>query len=846
MAERVPPPFVARPPVSVHTAPCAATPTARRQEPSPGQALRPAERRSAARWPRPPWVAPLAAFLLLTTGIGPSTASYAARAAERDSGSAAGPERAVPYIGLLLRGSYSLDLAIERGLRRSELRRSVNGLDAGSPAESAHINMGDLLLSADGVPLHSERDLDAVLGRHAPGTLLRLVVRRDRENREVPVMVRELPPADLGFRVEPLCDRDSARAQLPAGLTPGDSLPVVSWVTAGVTALRRGGFKPGVVIASLNGQVVRSPRELRDRARSLHVGDNVWVRFYSRARLRQVLYLAQAPLPLWAGLSLEEITPILAESESLSTAGGNIAGLFVRRVERGTAAEKAKLRAGDRILGIRAEPRLASGPSGSAPEAQAGPPTPVGAKLREWELTPGAPWTPVASVAQFDSLYAAIPEGLVTRLQVAHKNAAVESISLERGYRIGTLRERPTVAGRFGFEAAPGSGGSGIVSFDPYQSPVPVQGDVNGFPVTDLVPVSWSRVTGPCFGGSTQVRWDALPQPGTSSRRPEIAPARLSLDWTWDYGVGDRHWHHSVVVGGGPVWRPKVRYFDGPAPFYHEEISNPTAASLSSAFTGKDRLRYTHDRGWTVGWMIAPGHLPGHQLEFRLSRFRQSPVANAPTSSLFGTNRFAPNPTEGVTSGMRNSATIRYSFSDICWRTWSRLFVDAEVRAAGGALGGDFDFVRWEANAAPWFRLARRLYLDSRLRAGIATGRLPLQEEFYAGGSGTLPGYADFQFTGDRTLLGRTQLSVVPFGRPEQMQQFRVFAGLDAGHAWRSDQVSSVPRLRTDFALGAGLVLVTEDAAFFPVGISIAWARPLDEGIGRWRLEFDFMGGTRR
>jgi len=281
-------------------------------------------------------------------------------------------------------------------------------------------------------------------------------------------------------------------------------------------------------------------------------------------------------------------------------------------------------------------------------------------------------------------------------------------------------------------------------------------------------------------------------------------------------------------------------------PFYNEEISNPTAASLSSAFTGKDRLRYIHERGWKIWRTISPQHLPGHRLQLVFARVRQSPLANVPTSSLFGTNRFTPNPTEGVTSGMRNSATLCYSFSDICWRTWSRLFVEAEVRTAGGALGGDLDFVRWEANAAPWYRLARRLYLESRLRAGLATGRLPLQEEFYAGGSGTLPGYADFRFTGDRTLLGQTRLSVVPFGLPEQLVQFRVFAGLDAGRAWESDRIAGVPRLRADFALGAGLMSVTDDTVVFPAGISITWARPLDEGIGRWRLEFDFMGGARR
>jgi hemolysin activation/secretion protein len=180
-------------------------------------------------------------------------------------------------------------------------------------------------------------------------------------------------------------------------------------------------------------------------------------------------------------------------------------------------------------------------------------------------------------------------------------------------------------------------------------------------------------------------------------------------------------------------------------------------------------------------------------------------------------------------------------------RTWTRTFLEAEGRAAGGTLGGDLDFVRWEANATRSFRLERHLYLDNRVRAGLATGRLPLQEEFYAGGIGTLPGYADLQFTGDRTLLGRTRLSIVPFGLPEQALQFRLFAGLDAGQAWRSNRISGVPRLRTDLALGAGVFWTgMGDPIFFPSGMSVAWARPLDEGIGRWHLQFDFFSGAGR
>jgi hemolysin activation/secretion protein len=231
-----------------------------------------------------------------------------------------------------------------------------------------------------------------------------------------------------------------------------------------------------------------------------------------------------------------------------------------------------------------------------------------------------------------------------------------------------------------------------------------------------------------------------------------------------------------------------------------------------------------------------------------LDRIRESPLANVTTSSLFGTRHFTPNPSRGVASGWRNSATFRYSFTNIRSRTWSHTLLEVEARAAGGRLGGDLDFVRWEANVAGSFRLAPRLYLDTRVRGGLATGRLPLQEQFYAGSVGTLPGYEDYRFLGDRTLLGRTRVSVVPFGAPEEDGQFRVFTGLDAGDAWLSDRTSGIPHLRTDMVVGAGLFSthVGRDAVLFPPGMSIAWARPLDRGFGAWRFQFDFFSGATR
>ena len=164
------------------------------------------------------------------------------------------------------------------------------------------------------------------------------------------------------------------------------------------------------------------------------------------------------------------------------------------------------------------------------------------------------------------------------------------------------------------------------------------------------------------------------------------------------------------------------------------------------------------------------------------------PTVSQP-SWISGRQEFSPNPVDDVAQGRFHRATLSYQYSNTRWRSWTRTLLDAEARIAGGALGGDYEYVRWELNGVRSQRIFRRIYLDSRLRAGLATGALPLQEEFYAGGPGTMPGFADREFSGNRTLLLNVSLSVVPFMAPEKSWQFRMFSGIDAGNAWRSDRV---------------------------------------------------------
>ena len=717
-----------------------------------------------------------------------------------------------PYVGVLV-SAPSRSAQIGLGLASTDPGVLVVGLDAGSPAEQARLEVGDLIIAADGEPIYSPHDLDHALLRHAPPSVLPLRVRHGSETHEISVRVIDLPPGYLGFEIVTLAERDSIRTRLPSSAHESDSLAVVVWAEPSVPGFRRAGFGPGAVILALNGKEMRSPAELRRAAQRLWIGEAVSLVFARHGKERWLGFRAQAPPRPWAGLRLEEMSPLLVEAESLSTDAAEMGGLFVRRVEAGSPAEKAGLRAGDRLLRI-------------------------GAKSLD-------------SVEGFDLAYDGLRPGATAPIHIARREGTTGDLTLERAARLGTPRGGSPPSGTLGFEVPPGPRRPGTLGMNLFEGRADIRLGIGRHPLPPIpLPFSWTKVTGPRFGGITRLYWDAGRGTGWSVAAPggeRSSDATISASWVWDYGVADERWHHVVSVAGRPAWAPAVSYRDEPAPFYHEEISNPVEATARALLWGEDKLRYVRARGWTAAWRLTHRRLAGHEARIDFAFLRETPLANVPTSSLFGAERFTPNPVADVAAGRLHAATLRYGYSNIHWRTWTRVLIDGEVRAAGGPLGGDREFVRWEANLAPSLRLHRSLYLDTRLEAGLATGRLPLQESFYVGGKGTLPGYADARFAGDRIALARTRLSLVPIGRPEQAAQFRLFAGFDAGQAWLGADRSGIPTLRKDVTLGAGLFVASGHELFFPKSVSVAWGRPLGDDDGSaWRFQFEFGGGATR
>ena len=104
-----------------------------------------------------------------------------------------------------------------------------------------------------------------------------------------------------------------------------------------------------------------------------------------------------------------------------------------------------------------------------------------------------------------------------------------------------------------------------------------------------------------------------------------------------------------------------------------------------------------------------------------------------------------------ITPGGLRSVALRYDFStrrnrNIGWR--NTLFVEH----SSPAVGSDFDFTRFQLQLRYAVPRGNNL-IRPRLMLGAATGTLPIQRQFFLGGTGTLNGYPPYEFEGDYGAL---------------------------------------------------------------------------------------------
>ncbi|MGE5572207.1 MAG: outer membrane protein assembly factor [Bacteroidota bacterium] len=138
--------------------------------------------------------------------------------------------------------------------------------------------------------------------------------------------------------------------------------------------------------------------------------------------------------------------------------------------------------------------------------------------------------------------------------------------------------------------------------------------------------------------------------------------------------------------------------------------------------------------------------------------------------------------------------------------------VSAEM--AGGILGGDYTFGKYQAAGSAYREVFRNQVVALHLAAGLSTGTLPPHEQYRIGGAESLRGYDYGEFYGDKMVLANAEY------------RFQIIKGLqgvvfaDTGAAWLKDD----PVNLADLSTGAGVGVRIDT----PIGML-----RIDYGIGK-------------
>lgn len=180
------------------------------------------------------------------------------------------------------------------------------------------------------------------------------------------------------------------------------------------------------------------------------------------------------------------------------------------------------------------------------------------------------------------------------------------------------------------------------------------------------------------------------------------------------------------------------------------------ANSLSSVVLGTDWSDPWYASGGALGFSSSLGD--AGELDARIALERQR-SASLETDYSFTGDGFRP--VTPIDEGTLGRAAIRYDHDAARvsggWTGW--------VEMGGGRLraleqGPDMTFGGLSAGG-DWFRTASSRRAEVRLEgvAGWLAGDVPVQERFYLGGRGTLPGYRYRSFVGDRFATAQLEAS---------------------------------------------------------------------------------------
>lgn len=203
------------------------------------------------------------------------------------------------WLGVLIQ-EVNRDLAESFGLKRPR-GALIAEVMAGSPAEDAGLEAGDIVLEYDGDSVELSSDLPPMVGRTPVGETATLTVLREGREIELEVKIGKLPEQGHDQAVAPGADQGGpssaplglAVEPLPAELAESMDLEAGVLVTnVGRGPALNAGIRPRDVITEIHRQPVRTVEEFRDVVSSLPDDRAVSVRVVRQGR---AIYLVMKP-----------------------------------------------------------------------------------------------------------------------------------------------------------------------------------------------------------------------------------------------------------------------------------------------------------------------------------------------------------------------------------------------------------------------------------------------------------------------------------------------------------------------------------------------------------------------
>jgi hypothetical protein len=183
-----------------------------------------------------------------------------------------------------------------------------------------------------------------------------------------------------------------------------------------------------------------------------------------------------------------------------------------------------------------------------------------------------------------------------------------------------------------------------------------------------------------------------------------------------------------------------------------------TENSLASALFGADARDYYQRQGFSAGVQKFLNQRLRVGAEFRRDKYLDSRRETG--WSMFGPKQpFREVP--AIREGAVSSVVVNFLADYITFRSWSEPEFGIETQGEFGF--GNYTFAQYVADARlKTTVLPGRIWLAVRGRVGSATGDAPPQKLFTIGGIGTLPGYPQNEYGGNRMLLLQTDLLIAP------------------------------------------------------------------------------------